>query len=87
MKRALLVLLGLIVIALLVCCFVLNCGSEPANPPADLPVQDEAKLAGRDAESFPQAGEDWFFLMDGGIPLSEEGVKGRNTWLVWTGGN
>ena len=25
--------------------------------------------------------------MDGGIPLTPDEVKGRNMWIVWTGGN
>ena len=50
-------------------------------------VLDEAKLAGRDAASFPAADEDYFKDMDGGIALTDEEVKGRNMWIVWTGGN
>src|SRR4030095_8388867 len=48
---------------------------------------DEAKRAGRAAESFPPADEDYFKLMDNGIDLTGEKVRGRNMWLVWTGGN
>lgn len=51
------------------------------------PVLDEARRAGRDAASFPAADEDWFHDMDGGVKLSPDAIKGRNTWLVWTGGN
>ena len=43
--------------------------------------------AGRTAESFPPADEDYFHDMDGGIALSPDEVKGRNMWLVWSGGN
>ena len=50
-------------------------------------VSDEAKLAGRAPNSFPAADEDYFRDMDGGVPLTPEEVKGRNTWVVWTGGN
>nr|QEO74812.1 hypothetical protein [uncultured bacterium] len=50
-------------------------------------VPDEAKLAGRAPNSFPAADEDYFRDMDGGVPLTPEEVKGRNTWVVWTGGN
>jgi hypothetical protein len=52
-------------------------------------VKDEAWSVGRSAESFPAAVEDYFHDMDRGYetPLSEPAVKGRNTWLVWTGGN
>jgi len=54
-------------------------------------VQDEARLAGRTAASFPAADEDYFHDMDqdahGVLPLTAEEIKGRNMWLVWTGGN
>ncbi len=50
-------------------------------------VPDEAKAAGRTAESFPPADEDYFRAMDNGIPLTPDEVKGRNMWLVWTGGD
>jgi cytochrome c2 len=48
---------------------------------------DEARQAGRSAQSFPPADEDYFHDMDGGLALSPDEVKGRNMWLVWTGGN
>jgi len=50
-------------------------------------VEDEAQLAGRSPSSFPAADEDYFHDMDGAIPLSADEVKGRNMWIVWTGGN
>ncbi|MGA9061463.1 MAG: hypothetical protein WB341_07330 [Terracidiphilus sp.] len=58
-------------------------------------VKDEALLAGRTGSTFPAADEDYFHDMDGGIDLVAAApaadklalVKGRNTWLVWTGGN
>lgn len=50
-------------------------------------VPDEAKQAGRDAASFPPADEDYFQAMDNGLALTADEVKGRNMWLVWTGGN
>ena len=50
-------------------------------------VIDEARQAGRSAQSFPAADEDYFRAMDGGIALTPEEVKGRNMWLVWTGGD
>ena len=36
---------------------------------------------------MPAAGEDYFHDMDGGVELTAGEIKGRNTWLVWTGGN
>jgi hypothetical protein len=67
-------------------------------------VLDEAMRAGRAADSFPAADEDYFRDMDRGLSkdrravaaalpfLSEAAavdafVKGRNNWIVWTGGN
>ena len=50
-------------------------------------IRDEAMLAGRAASSFPAADEDYFHDMDGGIALSPDAIKGRNTWMVWSGGN
>jgi hypothetical protein len=50
-------------------------------------VVDEARQAGRAASTLPAADEDYFNDMDGGIALTPDEVKGRNMWLVWTGGD
>jgi len=54
-------------------------------------VADEARLAERPASSFPAADEDYFHDMDqdahGLIQFSPDEIKGRNMWLVWTGGD
>jgi hypothetical protein len=50
-------------------------------------VLDEARQANRPANSFVAADEDYFHDMDGAVPLTPEEVKGRNTWVIWTGGN
>ena len=50
-------------------------------------VKDEAMQAGRSAESMPAADEDYFHDMDGGIALTSDEVKGRDNWIVWSGGN
>src|SRR5215475_10581192 len=71
-------------LAALVCTlWILGCGK--GDSPGQ--VQDEATLAGRDAASFPAADEDYFHDMDGGVAFSPDEIKGRNMWLVWTGGN
>ena len=53
-------------------------------------------LAGRTGETFTPADEDYFADMDGGYkratdpavkPLDVEAARGRNMWIVWTGGN
>lgn len=58
-----------------------------AISPTSGPVQDEALMAGRPAASFPAADEDYFQGMDGGVALTADEIKGRNTWIVWTGGD
>src|SRR5947208_5184088 len=50
-------------------------------------VLDEALAGGRTSQSFLAADEDYFHDMDGGIQLTPEEIKGRNTWIVWTAGN
>ncbi|MGE0812942.1 MAG: hypothetical protein AB7O28_12415 [Vicinamibacterales bacterium] len=61
-----------------------GCGAAQPRPGT---VRDEAARAGRTAESFPAAAEDYFHAMDGALTLTTDEVKGRNMWLVWTGGN
>ena len=63
--------------------FLAGCHKQP-RPGT---VQDEAMRAHRDVASFPAADEDYFHGMDGGLALTPEQIKGRNMWLVWTGGN
>jgi len=78
-------------LAALACLFAISgcSGPEPGTVP------DEAMRAGRPASSFPAADEDYFADMDGGykrntdpsVTLDADEVRGRNTWMVWTGGN
>src|SRR5712692_1387636 len=58
-----------------------GCGQKPGK------VLDEAMKAGRKADSLRAADEDYFHDMDRGEQLTANEVKGRNTWIVWTGGN
>ena len=62
-------------------------GCSGKDEPQPGKVLDEARLAGRTGASFPQADEDYFKDMDGGIALTPDEVRGRNMWLVWSGGN
>ncbi|MGA7414795.1 MAG: hypothetical protein WBW33_30275 [Bryobacteraceae bacterium] len=71
---ALLMMLGL----------VSGCG-KPKPQPGE--VQDEAMRANRSPASLPAADEDYFHDMDSAVPLTADEVKGRNMWIVWTGGN
>jgi len=77
--------------ATLGCLLLLTNGCGRKQPRSGA-VQDEAMRAGRTVNDFKPAGldasgHDYFHDMDGGIPLSPAEVEGRNTWIVWTGGN
>ena len=61
-----------------------GCGRKPPEPGT---VKDEALTVGRNTESFPAADENYFKDMDGGVELTANEVKGRNNWIVWSGGN
>jgi hypothetical protein len=63
---------------------LVSCNREKAESGK---VQDEALRAGRSAASLPAADENYFHDMDGGSPLTADEIKGRDTWIVWTGGN
>ena len=51
------------------------------------PVVDEAKASGKTTADFPQVTADVFHAMDGGLQLSPDEIMGRNTWILWSGGN
>ena len=61
---------------------LVSCGEKPRSD-----ILDEALAVKRTVDSFVPAGEDFFKGMDGGIALTPAEIRGRNTWLVWTGGN
>ena len=65
----------------LACAFIVGCAQRSGH------LLDEARIAQRGPDSFVAADEDFFHDMDGGIALTPAEVRGRNTWLVWTGGN
>ncbi len=75
----------LLVSGLLRCAFGFAFAS--AASAASAPKPDEAQFVGRPAASFPQASENYFHDMDNGAALNADQVKGRNMWIVWTGGN
>jgi hypothetical protein len=72
---------GLVVFGVLI---LASCGTQG---PESGKVLDEARQAGRAANTFPAADEDYFHDMDSAVPLNTDEVKGRNNWIVWTGGN
>jgi hypothetical protein len=53
-------------------------------PKSDSLVDDGG---GRKPGDFPELAVDVFKPMDGGIALSDEEIKGRNTWNLWCGGD
>ncbi|MGE5220172.1 MAG: hypothetical protein ACM3SP_24485 [Chloroflexota bacterium] len=75
---------GNLVMLFVVLFFAWGCGKKSPEPGQ---VKDEALMVGRMAESFPAADEDYFKDMDGGVQLAANEIKGRNNWIVWTGGN
>jgi hypothetical protein len=78
--------------------FIFLTGCTCTKPGA---VLDEAKQVQLEAKDFPAADEDYFHDMDGGVTQNPPDgmdraaweaqrvnwIKGRNTWIVWTGGN
>ncbi len=83
MKSRLVTVFGGLIVATLI--FFTSCvGGDQPKPGT---VLDEARQANRPASSFPAADEDYFHDMDGAIPLTSDEVKGRNMWIVWTGGD
>jgi protein-S-isoprenylcysteine O-methyltransferase Ste14 len=62
-------------------------GALLGNAPQPGTVEDEAARAKREVATFPAADEDYFHAMDNGAQFSPDQVKGRNMWIVWTGGN
>lgn len=44
-------------------------------------------LAQASGPDYPVAAVDYFAAMDGGMPLSAQEVRGRDTWLLWTAGD
>src|SRR5436190_10157025 len=48
---------------------------------------DEATAAGKTVADFPETRADPFPGMDGGIEFTPDEIAGRNTWVLWTGGN
>ncbi len=71
-------------VALCLAFAALGCGRKSPEPGT---VKDEALMVWRAAASFPAADEDYFKDMDGGVALTVNEIKGRNNWIVWTGGN
>jgi hypothetical protein len=50
-------------------------------------AKDAPMLKGWTVDKIPEADEDYFHDMDGKVALTPEEIKGRNTWLIYSGGN
>jgi hypothetical protein len=72
------------VCGLLVLLPLLGCDSKRKAQDGKSLVDDGG---GRKPEDFPELAIDVFKPMDGGIELSADEIKGRNTWNLWCGGN
>ncbi len=69
-----------------------GCSAAPSAP-----IEDEAKTAGKTKADFPADDSNYFSQMDqmpGAVAgqlqpldLTPEQIRGRNTWMLWTGGN
>ena len=55
--------------------------------PSVVPADPTDLAGGRTPADFPQVAWDVFNPMDGGIRLTDDEIKGRNTWILWTGGD
>ena len=55
------------------------------KPSVPVSIKDDG--GGRKPSDFPELAADVFKPMDGGIALSAEEIKGRNTWNLWCGGD
>lgn len=60
-----------------------GCKSKPKSTVSSL-VDDGG---GRKPADFPELALDVFQPMDGGLALTADEIKGRNTWNLWCGGN
>jgi hypothetical protein len=93
MKKKTLIKFAVLIVFVVLALGLLLVSSLRAKQPKPGTVLDEARTAGRPAASFPAADEDYFADMDGGVtktmsePERSHVVKGRNAWVVWTGGN
>ncbi|MBS0264978.1 MAG: hypothetical protein JSS02_23800, partial [Planctomycetes bacterium] len=75
--------------------FACGCRRETTAPPTPATTKQAAsektslddRAGGRTPADFPELALDVFQPLDGGIDLTPEEIKGRNTWNLWSGGN
>jgi len=73
-------------IAVLIFLVVTSLASR-CNGPKTEGWPDDGIAAGLKPEDFPEIAFDVFKPMDGGVALSQDEIKGRNSWNLWCGGN
>ena len=61
---------------------LVTCGCKTKSPGS---LTDDG--GGRKPEDFPELADDVFKPLDGGIDLTADEIKGRNTWDLWCGGD
>jgi hypothetical protein len=95
MRRIRKILVGLVAVAVMLALLVAYLERGPKSGE----VLDEAARAGLAPDHFPAAGRDYeyarkynvpadyFAAMDNGVELTDDEVKGRDMWLLWTGGD
>src|SRR5258708_4256532 len=62
----------------------ISLSNSGCNNNSNLSLVDDA--GGRKPEDLPEIADDGFKPMDGGIALSPDEIKGRNTWNLWCAG-
>ena len=68
-----------------VLCLIVAIGCRPKVTSENSPPPGKAGLV--TVADFPETATNLFHDMDGGIALSPDEVKGRNTWMLWTADN
>ena len=66
-------------------CILIAVAITACKPTSQLSQKDDG--GGRKPSDFPELADDVFKPMDGGITLSADEIKGRNTWNLWCGGD
>lgn len=70
--------LGLSLMSALLLILAISCGRD---------AQDTPMTQGKTTADFPEVADDLFHGMDGGVVLTTDEIKGRNTWMIWTADN
>ena len=66
-------------------CLLIAAVFTACKPKPPVSLKDDG--GGRKPSDFPELAADVFKPMDGGIALTADEIKGRNTWNLWCGGD